>query len=281
MTQSRRSSLSLVALVSLSLSTACGGSETPPPQSAPEPAAPEVVAAPEPVAQPTPPAPPAPTPPPAPAGPRVDVDALLAKLGGADMVEPAPGFPALSQDGAHVAFAFVDGDGGRGNPNLAIRFYRVANGRKDGEVSILSPDEAEGGSTPALQQQLRDRAAQATTKLGEGAFHTMASLVRFDGEQTGTVEGTAEGLKLTWDTEHGDVTVLDEPGGAQRLRKRLRGVHVRGPNCPPTLDPLLRAAWVDATAGVVVLDVAFQGSDSCWEPADDILVARLRPAPRH
>ncbi len=269
-----------IALSLICFAPACGGgsAEAPPPAPAPAPAP---MAEPEPIAQPAPA--PAPTPAPAPAppaGPRVDADAMLAKLGGADMVEAAPGFPAISQDGSHVAFAFVDGDGGRGNPNLAIRFFRTANGRKDGEVSILTPDEAEGGRTPALEQQIRTRATEAMAKITEGAYHSLAFLVRFDGEQTGTVEGTAEGLKLTWNTENGDVTVLDEPGGAQRFTKRLRGTRVRGPECPPMLDPLLRGAWADTTAGVLVLEVAFQGSDSCWEPANEITVARLRPAPR-
>ena len=260
---------------------ACGGgsAESPQPEIAAEPAPPPRADEQEPVAQPAPA--PTPAPPPAPpAGPRVDADAMLARLGGAEMVEPAPGLPALSEDGSHVAFAFVDGDGGRGNPNLAIRFFRTANGRKDGEVSILTADEAEGERTPALEQQIRTRATEAMAKITEGAYHSLRALVSFEGEQTGTVEGAAEGLKLTWNTESGEVVVLDEPGGAQRFRRRLRGARGNGPECRGLLDPVLRGAWVDPPTGVLVLANTFSGSDSCWEPADEITVARLRPAPR-
>lgn len=83
----------------------------------------------------------------------------------ANMQLVATGLPAIAADGRLVVHTVIDGDGGRGNPNLAL----VVRDRNDREIErfvVVTANESEGqfdehGPSPALAAKL----AAANTRL--------------------------------------------------------------------------------------------------------------------
>lgn len=70
------------------------------------------------------------------------------------------GFPAVSRDGKLVVAKVMVDDGGRGNPNLTIRFLDVATSKVVRDIVVLDPDEVDASDRPAKRAQLQRKVAQ-------------------------------------------------------------------------------------------------------------------------
>lgn len=108
-----------------------------------------------------------PPPPPRATMPRLDAQCFIIHSPEEDPPESMPescqwddGFPAVSRDGKLVVAKVMDEDGGRGNPNLTIRFLDVATSKVVRDIVVLDPDEVDASDPPAKRAQLVRRVAQ-------------------------------------------------------------------------------------------------------------------------
>lgn len=197
-----------------------------------------------------------------------------------DMTPTDGGFPALSADRASVALAIVDPDGLRASPNLLVRIAPVAGGAPR-DLPILSV--AEGSRfeardpTPAQRREVQGRLARATAALMAGNFRALAPFSMPTGTPAAPVDVVTHGLRLTFDPTTRALSVAEVSSGRPRFATVLEPVaesHAR-PNCT-SHAPRLASAWADAAAGVLVLRVAFVGTDTCLEPPWQDRVVRLQ-----
>jgi hypothetical protein len=94
------------------------------------------------------------------------------------------GFPAVSRDGKLVVTKYVEDDGGRGNPNLRIRFLDVATSKVVRDVLVLDADEVdamyddEGQATKRaqLERKVAQRMATAQRLIDARGYRSLEHL---------------------------------------------------------------------------------------------------------
>jgi len=197
------------------------------------------------------------------------------RVGFATMQLEATRLPAIASDGSLVIHTVIDGDGGRGNLNLALAI-RDRSDRERERIVVLTADEAEGqyddrGPSPAMQAKLD----AANTRLADlHARHDLRPLTRLTGE--GSPLATAA-------TNHAEGESIVVDLSAHRLTIRARGALVID-RAPPaswaipdkklctTCEEVchhpayLGAAHADLAQALVLLTVAYAGTDLCPEP---------------
>jgi hypothetical protein len=167
--------------------------------------------------------------------------------------------PAIARSGELAVVAAVDGDGGRGYPNLRLevrdRRDRIVESQLvlvSNDFETLVPDALHAG--PELER----RVAVANTKLA--ALHADHDLVAMR---------TAEGLAVTFDNARlrvrKDGKLLADVDGTSWLAPSGK----RCPQCEPCENPAYLAG-VHKADGIdaVVVRIAYKGTDTCWEPGD-------------
>jgi len=183
--------------------------------------------------------------------------------------------PAIAADGSFVVHTEIDGDGGRGNPNLAI----VVRDRRDHEVErivVVTANEAEGqydehGPSPALAAKI----AAANTRLAE--LHATTDLrpltiLASEANPLASDEGNpaqGEGLLLHLSTRRltvrasGNLVVDVAPPASWSIPdKKLCATCDEVCRYPAYLG----AAHADLAHTLVLLTVAYAGTDLCPEP---------------
>ena len=181
------------------------------------------------------------------------------------------GLPAIARDGAVVVLAEVAGDGGRGNPNLAI----VVRDRTDRELErrvILAPAEAEtligaDGPGPALRERI---AAGDALLRALHARHHLAPLAPMEVPPPAPRDERHEPLTAT-DGRH---TVMWSPsrlvimaGAAPLLDAPTPAGWLATPEDRGCTNPaFLGAAAIAPALRAVVVTIAYLGTDTCWEP---------------
>ena len=197
-----------------------------------------------------------------------------------DMTPTDGGFPALSADHARVALAISDPDGLRASPNLLVRIVRLTGGARE-DYSILSVAEGvryEARDPSASQRrEVQGRLARATAALMAGDFRAMAAIALPRGVPVAPVEAVSHGLRLAYDPATRTLSVSDVGTGRSRFSTVLEIVPERRAHASCTEHvPYLGGAWADAAAGVLVLRVAYAGTDTCGAPAPLDRVERLQ-----
>lgn len=94
------------------------------------------------------------------------------------------GFPAVSRDGKLVVTKVIDEDGGRGNPNLTIRFLDVATSKIVRDIVVLDADEVDamyddsGKDTKRVQleQKVAQRMASAQRVIDQRGYRALEHL---------------------------------------------------------------------------------------------------------
>ena len=189
------------------------------------------------------------------------------------------GLPAVAHGGEIVVLPMIERDGGRGFPNLRIE----ARDRSDNvvqKIAVMTSNEYETlapGGAPS--KSLGDRIATANNELGK--LHGLHDLVAMHAlELEATSDGSdqhlaiGDGLDVDWSKDHlhvlphnttHSVAVVD---GTPWLVKDT--THAGGDVChnPAHLKAVYHASGIN----VIVVEIAYHGTDTCWEPSDQLHV---------
>lgn len=193
----------------------------------------------------------------------------------ASMQLVAIGLPAIAADGSTVVHAVVDGDGGRGNPNLVL-VSRDRDDRERERFVVITANDAEGqyderGPSVLLQKRIRAGDAWLDARHGRNDLRPLVKLAS-EPNPLATDEGNhahGEGLRL-------DLT-------PRRLTIRQADTIVVDRAIPPSWTVadrtmcatceevcrhamFLEAAHADVAHRLVLLTVAYSGTDMCPEP---------------
>lgn len=191
--------------------------------------------------------------------------------------------PAIARDGSLAVVAVSDSDGGRGYPNLRLevrdRGDRVVETHVimvSNEAEALIPDSVHAG--PELERRI----AAANDKLA--ALHAQNDLVTmrafdFSPDPFGPSQpARSAGLTVTFGPDH----VLRVRARDRRAEKTVAKIDGKswlapsGPRCPgcePCENPAYLAGVYQADGiDAVVVRIAYQGTDLCWEPGDQLHV---------
>jgi hypothetical protein len=172
------------------------------------------------------------------------------------------GLPALSPDGASVAYAYVADDGGRGFPNLYVDVVPVG-GDKERTTAIFTAEEVanEDFAQPKLPDLIRRRVAEMNTRLrGWSPMATQAQENAFEeGPQVLSVAG------LDFHYEAPKITVKER--GRDLLARSLAG----GPASSDACDyaSRLHSASADTRRRVLVVGLRFAAPPD-WCPTIDV-----------
>jgi hypothetical protein len=194
--------------------------------------------------------------------------AAVAPDAAADPAQPFFELPAaqVTKDGSAVLLKIVDDDGARGEPNLALEL-RDRRDRKTQRVVVVALDETPSADT------LATRAAAATKLLAAHELVALSALAGgSDDHDAGHYEGA--GITIDWAREHVTIKrdgklVVDRAvpsawrGGS--WRNKTEGITCHNPD-------FLDGAYVSADANLVVVKVAYRGTDTCWEPTSQLHV---------
>lgn len=190
------------------------------------------------------------------------------------------GLPAVAADGALAVVAVDDGDMGRGYPNLRVEI-RDRGDRVIEKRQLLTSDEYERfvpGDEPG--PELARRIADANALLADlHARHDllpMAPLTLEAPDEAAWLPVTArgdDGLEVAWDAPRivvrkGTKTLATVDGSAWLPRPGKAC-----PACQPCENPAgLGGVTKNGRANVVVVELAFSGTDTCWEPGNQFHV---------
>lgn len=182
------------------------------------------------------------------------------------------GLPAISRDRTVAVLPLVDGDGGRGYPNLRIELRSESDKTFETDEILISndyeklvvdgkPSDVLAKRIDALNQHLRELASQ----------HDLVSLTRaepIDNEviihQTWEITYAKSILKIVFDAGHS--LTFERPEW-----KAQQGARV--PGAPPCENPeSLKAVYWTPNINAIVAEITYQGTDTCWEPGDQLHV---------
>jgi hypothetical protein len=208
------------------------------------------------------------------APPAVRRDTPAPHIGWAEHRFALAGLPAIAADGSLAVVAVDDGDGGRGYPNLRIE-VRDRGDRVIEKRQILLSDDYERlvpGDDPG--PELARRIADANTALADlHARHDLQTAVPLeleDPHETERLPITAtgdDGLEVAWQAprivvRRGTEALATVDGSAWLPRAGKRC-----PACEPCANPaFLGAVTKSPRVDLVVVELAFSGTDTCWEP---------------
>lgn len=175
--------------------------------------------------------------------------------------------PAVTADGARVVLAEIDGDGGRGNPNLRL----VARDRHDAvleKITVLRVDEVDTVFTPEGAHPTLDvRMSAANAWLA--TLHRDAELVELPRLEVDATDGytqhaaSAGGVTLDW---HADRLTITDHGAIVHARATPATWHAARQGACENPSKL-GGAWVDIARRVALVEVIYNGTDTCWEPS--------------
>lgn len=189
--------------------------------------------------------------------------------------------PAVAHAGEVVVLPIIQGDGGRGYANLAIEM-RTPDDKVIQTIPVMTSDEYEklvpDGATPS--PELVKRIAEANhelTKLhGIHVLEPLTPIAMGDPQDVDDPHLASDGrLEVEWRGNHLRVTphtrtvpVVDRDGTAWLARD-----HEPCANCGVCHnEAFLFAVYRSESAKLVVVEIGYRGTDSCWEPGHQLHV---------
>jgi len=186
--------------------------------------------------------------------------------------------PAVARGAELVAVPIVDSDGGRGNPNLRVE-VRDRSDHVVQAIAVATSDEMEklapgGAPSPELTERLA--AANRALALLHGvhdfvAMHPLEVQPPAEGSDKHLAIG--DGFDVDWNHDHlhvfrhnveRDFLTLD---GTPWLAKPRTAAG------EPCANPAyLAAAYHAPDINVIVVELAYKGTDTCWEPGNQLHV---------
>jgi len=168
-----------------------------------------------------------------------------------------------TRDGKLVLVKVIDDDGARGMPNLALEL-RDRTDRTVQRLVVLALDEEVDAATVAR------RAAAADSLIASHQLVPLDELARTSDED----EFAGAGMTVHWAHEHFAFTlngkrVLDRP-----VPVKWRGTSYfdKGADLTCNNPDFLRGVAASPTNRLAVVDVAYKGNDTCWEPSGSVHV---------
>jgi len=184
----------------------------------------------------------------------------------------AAGLPAVARGGELAIVAVSGGDGGRGYPNVHVeirdradQLVRAISVVDANDWERLAPD-----GTPGTE--LDHRIAEVNRTLAE--LHDRHGLVAARPLTVDDHVARGNGITVDWTNAKLEVwqRFADRPMSRQDAFSQLAVVDGQAwlarPDRDCTNPAFLRAAYHAATIHLVVVDIAYRGTDTCWEPAD-------------
>jgi hypothetical protein len=171
----------------------------------------------------------------------------------------------MTRDGAFVLLYVIDADGARGQPNLALEI-RDRKDRTLERVVVLGVEEAE------LDAPTRaTRAAAAQKLIASRAFVALGEL---EGAPDDAAHFEGAGIAIDWSREH--MTITQD---GKRVVDRAVPAKWRGGSYYNKVEDLrcenpdfLAGAYAVSGVPILVVDVAYRGTDTCWEPTAQLHV---------
>jgi hypothetical protein len=170
-------------------------------------------------------------------------------------------------DGTFVLFAVSEDSGARGDPSLAFEIHDRRDRLVGKRVTVLGLDEAPDDPTrPA-------RIAAAQALIASHPFVAMTALPRaevLDGEHYAEHEQYADtGTVVEWLDGTLAITLPRQPIVQRKAPASwyVADYYMKSEDLTCHNPPFLAGAYVGpASAKLVVVDVAYRGNDTCWEP---------------
>ncbi|MFO0744634.1 MAG: hypothetical protein U1F43_03035 [Myxococcota bacterium] len=196
--------------------------------------------------------------------------------------------PLVSLDGATVAVPHVALDGARGNANLSIVLIATRGDEVSQRLTVLDADEVDPGEADrdeaAFAKRLLERVAgrvdRALAELAKGQWRPLQAMAATPEETNGPLAGpyslvadghalavTFKEPKLTLKLDKKVVIAAAKPKWSAPSKRCPKGVDAPGPDgCGCENPASLDAAWADPSLRVVLLEIGYRGTDTCWEP---------------
>lgn len=182
------------------------------------------------------------------------------------------GLPAVSNEGQLVVFATSDIDGGRGNLNLRVESRTRADTGAQ-KITVLTVDETESlvadtRPTPALVLRISAANSWLADLHHRVVLHPLRALVVDTTDVWTQHAAKLDDLALDWQKDHLTITKA-----GKLLLSRDTPVTWRAPDRDQCSNPAkLGNAWVDAERRIALVEVIYNGTDTCWEPSAQLHV---------
>ncbi|HET9989601.1 MAG TPA: hypothetical protein VFQ65_13810 [Kofleriaceae bacterium] len=176
--------------------------------------------------------------------------------------------PALAtRDGKLVLVKVIDDDSARGQPNLTLEL-RDRNDHAVDRVVVLALDETPDEATRTK------RAAAADKLIKSHELVPMVALDQVDGVGPFSASGSGAAMTVDWEHEHFTFTLNGKRVLDRAVPQKWRGGSYfdKGADLTCSNPDFLRNVYVAPDSRVAVVDVAYRGNDTCWEPTGNVHV---------
>jgi hypothetical protein len=189
----------------------------------------------------------------------------------------APALPAIARDGEVAVVAMMDNDGGRGFPNLRVE-VRDRRDRTVEQIDVMTANEFETlvpdgtTATPELEARIAAGNRRLAELHAEHDLVTMQPLALTPDPLGPSQPARGDGLVVTFDFDHalrvraGEKLVATADGARWLVPSGKRCAQCEPCENPPYLAAVYKAPSITA----VVVRIAYRGTDTCWEPADQL-----------
>ena len=214
---------------------------------------------------------------PAPSAPRATPSPSVAFADGKFAVNM---LPAVARGGEVAIVPISGGDAGRGYPNLKLELHDRTD-KVVQTIEVMNSNEFEtmvvdGKPQPALEKRIAAANAELVRQHDVHdlvAMHALEMQKPLEGGEPHLAIG--DGMDVDWNRTHlhvlhhntdQEITTYD---GTPWLVKD----HVPCPKCTPCENPAhLDAVWHAEGVKLLVIQIGYRGTDTCWEPADQMHV---------
>lgn len=185
--------------------------------------------------------------------------------------------PAVARAGEIVVVALREIDGGRGFPNLRLE-VRDRGDKAIQTIAVLSSNDYEklapdGTPGPELTKRI---AAANDTLVHLHDLHDLISMHPLEVQQADEPHlAIGDGLDVDWNVDHVHIFRhnSDRPVFVRDARAWLIKEHEPCKGCGMCQNPaFLRAVYHVPALSVVVVQLSYRGTDTCWEPSDQLHV---------
>jgi hypothetical protein len=192
----------------------------------------------------------------------------------------AAGLPAVARAGELAVVTVHDGDGGRGFPNLRLEIHdrmdkvleripvMISN-----EYETLAPD---GKPGPELTKRITEANRELAKLHGVHDLQPMHALeLQATTDETDKHLAIGDSLDVDWTGDHLHVFPhnTDKPLATVAIAPWLVHEVKRSSAAEPCSNPAFLAnAYHAAEVSVLVIEVGYHGTDTCWEPGNQLHV---------
>ena len=214
---------------------------------------------------------------------RTPVTSPAPRIGFANANFDVEGLPAVARSGELVVLDVRDNDSARGFPNLRLELRDRRDKRVD-QIAVMTANEFEVLVPDGFKasRMLEQRMAAANKQLRE--LHETRELVAMKNYSTGDTFGRdyaieGDGISVTFPDDNRlrvrtrDGKLLADVDGRAWIPANT-GPRCAG--CPPCVnEPFLGDVYKAPGIDVIIVEIRFTGTDTCWEPSAQLHVVPL------